>query len=692
MEYSRFIEYFKNQVLYEAEEKSIPYYDAFINTVVEMLTDAEIVSDFIPLHFEGNGSQNRKIQIDGYFIDEVDMTLSLLVLLPLSDFSDEIILSSDVKMYLDRALAFLKDHEYLLRVIEESSPAFGFAKDFSRQKNLYSKYRIILVSDRKRTRNLQSIGDSSLYDIPIEYQVWDIERLHKLAESESTREDIEINIKEFNKTGIPCILAAETDDFQAYLCNVPGLLLAEIFNKYGSRLLEGNVRSFLQTKGKVNKGIRNTILNDPSKFFVYNNGIAATVNSVDIEVKKGVTYITKMKDLQIVNGGQTTASLGVALLNDIKENVREKIQYISVPMKLSVVSHDKSSELIPMISRFANTQNKVSDSDLASNHPFHIRMEEASRRITTPNIDGTVQYGTKWYYERANGQYKQETYKAKESERKKFDLSNPKKQLFKKVDLARYINLYHKLPHIVSQGNQKSFLKFSDWMSQEWEKSDLQFNDDYFKKVVSLSILTNETDRIIREQDWYQGSYKANIVAYTVAKIFKIIETEYKDYAFDFKSVWQKQSISENWQYEIKIISKYMYDQLVKSDRQVENVTEWAKRADCWNQASEIKIKLKDQVIKELVYKNQEKQAEKDAKKDQKLINEISYTVQVFEYGFENWKTLISWATERNLLNPRDMELLKVAVAIEKGKIPSDKQSKVILEILEKLRLEGYPK
>jgi hypothetical protein len=692
MEYIRFIEYFKNQVLYEAEEKAIPYREAFINTTIEMLSDAEIISDFVPLHFEGNGRQNKKIQIDGYYIDDVDSTLSLIVLYPLSNFSEETLTSQEVTKYLDRATAFLRDSDYIVNVIEESAPAYGLAADFTRQKGLYSKFRVILLTDQKRSKNLDIIGDSSLFGISIEYQIWDIERLHKLAESESTREDIEIDVTEFGDFGIPCISAVVSDDFQAYLCNVPGIILAEIFNKYGSRLLEGNVRSFIQTKGKVNKGIRNTILNDPNKFFIYNNGIAATVNSIEIEQRNGISFITRMKDLQIVNGGQTTASLGVALLNDTKEHSREKIKMISVPMKLSIVSHEKSSELIPMISRFANTQNKVSDSDLASNHPFHIRMEEASRRITTPNIDGTIQFGTKWYYERANGQYKQETYKAKESDRKKFEMSNPKKQLFKKVDLAKYVNLYHQLPHIVSQGNQKSFLKFSDWMAQEWDKSDLQFNEDYFKKIVSLAILVNETDKIVREQDWYQGSYKANIVAYTIAKIFSIIDKEYKEYAFDFKSVWQKQGISDNWKNQIRSISKIIYEHLIKSDRQVENVTEWAKRTDCWNQAVELKIRLTEETKNELVFKSQERQAEKDAKKDQKLVNEINSTVQVYEYGVENWKYAISWASERGLLNPRDTDLLKVAVAIEKGRIPSDKQSKVILEILEKLRLEGYPK
>jgi hypothetical protein len=167
---------------------------------------------------------------------------------------------------------------------------------------------------------------------------------------------------------------------------------------------------FLQTKGKVNKGIRTTILTKPTLFFAYNNGIAATASSIDIQTINGIPHIQKITSLQIVNGGQTTASLAMALLNDKKDDSENKIAQISVPMKLSIVNHEKALELIPNISRYANSQNKVSESDLWSNHPFHIRMEDFSRRIKTPATDGK-QFGTRWYYERANGQYQQETYK-----------------------------------------------------------------------------------------------------------------------------------------------------------------------------------------------------------------------------------------------------------------------------------------
>ena len=80
--------------------------------------------------------------------------------------------------------------------------------------------------------------------------------------------------------------------------------------------------------------------------------------------------IDSIKDLQIVNGGQTTASLFHTRRSD-KADLGE----VFVQMKLTVIDDEKSEEVVPRISEFANTQNKVNAADFFSNHPFHVRME-----------------------------------------------------------------------------------------------------------------------------------------------------------------------------------------------------------------------------------------------------------------------------------------------------------------------------
>ena len=202
------------------------------------------------------------------------------------------------------------------------------------------------------SKNRQTMDNGSINGIPVEYHIWDINRLYQLSESKSGKEDIVINMLEYTEAGLPCLPASKTDEYTAYLCNIPGMLLAELYNSYGGRLLEGNVRSFLQTKGKVNKGIRNTILNAPDMFFAYNNGIAATASNINLSESNGSLFITEITALQIVNGGQTTASLAMALLKDKRDGSADKLTRIYVPMKLLVVSHEKAKELIQMIYRY----------------------------------------------------------------------------------------------------------------------------------------------------------------------------------------------------------------------------------------------------------------------------------------------------------------------------------------------------
>src|SRR5690606_12812258 len=146
-----------------------------------------------------------------------------------------------------------------------------------------------------------------------------------------------------------------------YLSILPGKLLSDIYWEYGSRLLEGNVRAFLSAKWKVNKGIRNTIKKEPSKFFTYNNGIACTAKNLTFS-DDGKSII-KIEDLQIINGGQTTASLTTAWKVD-----KASLETIYVPMKLTIVKSDEYDEMIQNISKYANSQNKVTDADLFSNH------------------------------------------------------------------------------------------------------------------------------------------------------------------------------------------------------------------------------------------------------------------------------------------------------------------------------------
>jgi hypothetical protein len=235
---------------------------------------------------------------------------------------------------------------------------------------------------------IKSVDIEDYSGIPVEGQIWDIDRLFRVCCSEQGRQVIEINFKEYCTDGIPCLEAssAATDQYSSYLGVIPGIVLADIYDKFGSKLLEGNVRSFLSTKVAVNKKIRSTILNSPKMFFAFNNGISATAMDVVIENTDHGRFITFVRDFQIINGGQTTASISNARYKD-----KADLEEIYVQMKLTEIDEstpEESDELIRNISRSSNSQNKVSDADFFASHPFHRRMEQISRLLFAPAADG----------------------------------------------------------------------------------------------------------------------------------------------------------------------------------------------------------------------------------------------------------------------------------------------------------------
>lgn len=686
-------EEFAQRAYEEAEFNSsydgISLKEAYINYVTEIMMDAEEIDDFNYLYFEGFGKHNKSIRIDGYSYSELDECLNIFVCTDITYGHEGNLTQTKIKEFFQRAVNFVAEASYIIETCEESSPGYGLAYDITNKYKNIKRYRFYIITDMPLSERVKNVKSGDINGIEVNYNVWDIKRIYELFESSQTKEDITIDIKKYEKNGIPCLLANSSDDYYSYLCNVPGTLLANIYNEYGSRLLEGNVRSFLQLKGKVNKSIRNTILNEPTMFFAYNNGIAGTASEVNVENVGSQLYITSIKALQIVNGGQTTASLARALLKDKKDGSEEKIKQVFVPMKLSVVNSDKAADMIPNIARFANSQNKISESDLFSNHPFHIRLEKISRSTIAPAVDGK-QYGTYWYYERAAGQYRQETYKMKESEKKKFEEKNPPKQMFKKTDLAKYWNVWNLKPHIASKGGQTAFGEFAMYISKQWVEDETIFNKVYFQNIVSIIIIWKNAERIVKNQSWF-NSYRANIVAYTISMIFNKVKTDYSSFAIDLNSIWQNQNISKAWEEEIIFVSKLAYDHLTNDDREVENVTEWAKREACWDSAKKIRFSLNSIFLKELIDLDTQKNTQKQGKKDQKLMNGIEAQTFVYNYGVDKWKKLVEWNSTHHVLSPVELEFVDVAISIEKNRIPSEKQCPKIIQILNKARENGYP-
>ena len=375
------------------------------------------------------GPPGSGIRVDGYGGDPLEDgagTLGLIIL----DFdhsrSGSRLTNTEMDVLFRRVSSFLR-HALDSRwrnALEETSPAFGLADLIASRWSKVTRVRLLLVSNRQLSERAEGRETETLDGRPVTFSVWDLRRLYRFAEVGRGHEDIDVDLSgEFG--GPLAVLPADQskDDFESYLGVIPGQVLAAIYDRFGARLLEQNVRVFLQARGKVNRGIRNTLENEPSRFFAYNNGITATAEDVDIERDNGRLLLHGMKNFQIVNGGQTTASLHVAYRGRPgKRKTEVDLSRTSVQVKLTVVDRERATELVPKISEYANTQNRVSAADFFSNHPFHVRLETFSRRIYAPSAEGTF-VQSKWFYERARGQYADaRSQYGTTAQRKKFDL------------------------------------------------------------------------------------------------------------------------------------------------------------------------------------------------------------------------------------------------------------------------------
>ena len=628
------------------------------------------------------GPGTTGIRVDGYSLDDNFDALSLIV----SDFRQstdiERLTGSEMNAIFERPARFLRrslDPNWR-NSLEETSPGFGLADLISQRWPQIQKVRLILISNRELSERVDGREAGEIDGKTVTYNVWDIRRLHRFVSAGHGREDIDIDLRQFG--GALAVLPAHLrdDGGESFLAVVPGAVLARIYDRWGARLLEQNVRVFLQARGNVNKGIRNTLQREPSMFFHYNNGITCTAEALDIVTSGGRKELRCLKNLQIVNGGQTTASVHQAWSS--KANLSD----VFVQMKLSVVEPDRAEEIVPKISEFANSQNRINAADFFSNHPFHVRVENFSRRIFAPSPEGTFTE-SKWFYERARGQYADARSRLTPSEQRKFDIEYPRRQLVSKTDLAKFLNVWSELPHKVSLGAQKNFAHFSQLTGQAWEKNSDDFNEAWFKEAVAKAILFKATERIVTDQEWYQGGYRANIVAYALAKMAHDVAKMKR--AVDFEAVWRRQSPGPVIAEALALVARKGHEVLTNPQDGISNVTEWAKQQVCWNRVSELEMTWPPRFLDELITREDQQSEKRTAKKGQRELNGIEAQTAVVNAGATFWSDALAWGQENGPLSPTDAGVLDVARCIPR-QIPTPAQSRRLLELLKRLQDNGY--
>lgn len=685
IELEEFAKDFFQEVLNEADAQGQFSETVFFEKFCSFLTDAGELETADRAHYLG--APTSGIRVDGYGGDpiESDGTLNLII----ADFSQ----ASEVRRLNQTEMntVFARLEKFLRKTLdpkwrhalEETSSGFGLADLIAQRWGGIHKVRLILISNRMLSDRVDGREAGSIDGRSLTYSVWDIARLHRFATEGRGREDIVIDlVKDFGDPLplLPAHLSAH--DYESYLAVMPAQMLAQIYDRWGARLLEQNVRVFLQARGNVNKGIRDTLEKDPAMFFAYNNGITATAGAVETDMQNGQLVLIGLRNLQIVNGGQTTASVHMALRNKVD------LSKVFVQMKLSIVDPERAEEVVPKISEYANSQNRVSAADFFSNHPFHVRMEAFSRRVYAPSPEGTFRE-TKWFYERARGQFNDARSKLTPAKRKKFDLENPRSQLFSKTDLAKFLNVWEQKPDKVSMGAQKNFGVFAEAVGHAWKKSEDSYNEAFFKEAIAKAIIFKSTEKIVSAQPWYEGGYRANIVAYTIAKMAHDIDA--MKLIVDFQAIWSRQAISQAMEDALACVSKYVHDALVSPPAGIRNVTEWAKKQACWAQIQTIEIDWPAKFIKVLISLSEQKGRNRDGRKDQKVLNGIEAQTKVVEAGGAAWQQALSWGAEKGLLSEREVDAFRIASQIPRA-LPSEKQAELIIKALTRLVQEGYGK
>lgn len=571
---------------------------AFVQEIADRLEDDPVFGEFVSAEFSGSGRNRRQFRIHGFTrLDDSDGSIGL-VIARWSDAEESETLSSSALNQLSGLLEAFVDEairEDLCDRMTESNGAYELAVMLKNSRAKISRIRLHifanqLLSQRFREQLCEPVGG-----IAIERHIWDLQRLKSIYQSSREREAVELQMSEFGSDGIECMEAALTTDMQSYLCILPGEILANMFERYGSRLLEGNVRSFLGMKGGVNKGIRRTIQDSPQRFFAYNNGIAATASAITRRVVNGRPVITSLVDLQIVNGGQTTASILSARKKD-----KLPLDGVTVAMKLTVVENAEVNEMIPKIAEYANTQNKIAVADFFANHPFHRKMEEISRRLVAPAA-GSARVLSKWFYERSRGQYQNERLYLVEKKKATFDLEYPAGQVINKTDLAKYHSTFEEKPHWASLGSQKNFMKFASTFeskdpevspAEHWLSVSPHFGDTYYQRMVAMAILWKDTEGMVSRSrgDWYKGDFRAQIVSYALSLLLHTLRKN----GFDFNpiSIWNLQAVPADLAACIRAMATLAQDAILSPPSGMTNIGEWTKKEACWEQAQRTEVMM----------------------------------------------------------------------------------------------------
>lgn len=536
--------------------------NAFTRIIVNDLAVAGVLESPTTCHYEETIS-GLTLKINAYSIPDEDSRIDLVITEYFNTSEPTRVATTDVEKLLNQAFRFFRTT--ILGRYKELEPGLdqhSMLKDIYSHKDDFDRIQILLITNGLLVQRKEKAWKREFENYKIFLDVWDVERLRRFRSNGANHESIQVDLSEFRENGISCVsISDDTLGYSSCVSIIPGALLHDWYDEYGSRLLELNVRSYLQAKGKINKGILETLIKEPQHFLAYNNGITIVAEQITFNADK--SRITSIRGLQIVNGGQTTASIHRA-----RKDNHADLTHVYVQAKITVVPAKEFEMMVPLISKFSNTQNKVNEVDLGANNSYHVGIERVAKRTWIPGEQSM------WFYERARGSYQTERSKTATTVAQKanFDRKYPASQRITMEDLARYSNIWNGLPHIVSKGGQKNFTRFMESVSKvlrDWEPS-----TEEFKSLISKAILYRKTQEIIK--DLKIPAFKINIANYTVALL-----AEKTARRIDLAAIWDRQNLPDALKQQITEWVPKVAEILISS-AESRNPTEWFKNDQCW--------------------------------------------------------------------------------------------------------------
>lgn len=653
MEIQEYLKY-RVELLNESKDEDGFISDSsFINNIIPLMLDAKLIDteDFTETYYSTE-IDSSTIKINGYIINDSGERLQLFILNDESILLDSNNLEITLKEYYDtifkKATNFtnkaikghlndIQDIGAINALINQMSSSLGADQ--------FDVVEIFLVSATATVNNSGSIAQPKRMDfkdekIKIKYtknkesvekeilvmkRLVDLNFLYSVLISQGNREALTINFDEQFDFKIEAIKAADEKNFESYLCVLPATVLADLYKRFSSRLLEKNVRSFLQFRG-VNLGMRKTLTKDPEKFIAFNNGLTITASNKEIDIINEKFYIKSLSDFQIVNGGQTTASIYFSQKDGID------ISKVKVMAKINVakdVSEEDLNELISNISEYSNSQSKVTNVDLRSRNPNLNKIKALSESIITPT-------GRKWFFEKSKGEFNTKLRIAGSSGKTRIEKEYPKEYRFTKEHLGKYYSAWGEEPYKVKKGGEAIFRKFLEDISSEENSKKVNIDRNFYELLISKIILFKSLEVIHGTRNNAIGQLRSAVVPYTMSVLYSKTEGDKKNTnAFDLSKLWSKEGLEEDLTIYLKDLMILIND-LIKKYSKSDDLGEYSKKKELWDDISTSK-----ELLEFLKSSNSIQIFEKYSISKKELFNKLKSKSKSKEVDFKELKNYI---------------------------------------------------